>query len=192
MNDAGRRLRRGAHRTRHDPFRTAVAGGLTLLIAAGGLTLLAARSEPDTVRTTTAAGQSLRATPPAPATPTGPRPRAASPASNRPTTSRPAPSATGTSAAAREGVEVVVLNQTRVRVLGARAAALLRERGWTVVSVGNFRGTVSTTTVYHPAGQRAAAQAVAASLPGQIRVRERFANLSRTRLTLIVTEDFTR
>jgi hypothetical protein len=59
-----------------------------------------------------------------------------------------------------------------------------------VFKTGSFRGTVSTTTVYFPDGLRDQAEALAKALPGDPRVKERFSNLSETRLTIVLTNDY--
>jgi hypothetical protein len=87
-------------------------------------------------------------------------------------------------------VEVVVLNQTHRSGLAGSVAEVLRGKGWTVPAVGNFRGTVSATTVYYPAGAEAAAQAAAESLPSAPRIRPTFGNLSTSRLTVVVTDSY--
>ncbi len=62
-------------------------------------------------------------------------------------------------------VEVVVLNQTSRGGLAGSVAEELRDKGWTVPAVGNFRGIVPATTVYYPAGARRPRRGRAASLP---------------------------
>ena len=202
MSDPVGRQRRGAHRTRHDPFRWFVLAALALVVLAGSLYTLG--RDDGSVATTSAS----RTGAPALGGPTGlplpvsPRPTDTSSssteaapsaaASRRPGPPSPEPSATRPTSATDDvrAVEVVVLNQTPVRGLAASAADQLRRRGWQVPSVGNFRGSVSATTVYYPRGRRAAALAAAADLPGPDRVRERFGNLPPTRLTVVLAADF--
>jgi hypothetical protein len=95
-----------------------------------------------------------------------------------------------TSDAVEPDLEVVVLNQTSRSGLAGIVADSLRAAGWDVYAVGNFRGTVPDTTVYHPDGAAAAALAVAADLPTEPRVKPRFGNLSTTRLTVVVTDSY--
>ncbi len=97
---------------------------------------------------------------------------------------------TTTSASLRADIAVVVLNQTARGGLAANVAARLAAKGWTVTGVGNFRGVVTATTVYYPAGHVAAAQAAAKSLPTAPRVLPRFGNLSTTRLTVVVAGNY--
>ena len=59
-----------------------------------------------------------------------------------------------------------------------------------VNKVGSFNGTVSTTTVYYPSTMRGDAHNLAKALPGNPRVKERFSNLSQTRLTIVLTDDY--
>lgn len=110
--------------------------------------------------------------------------RSGSPSGSPPARSEP-PSSTPPTATGRP--EVVVLNQSAGRGAAARAAAALRDRGWSIFRTADFRGTVRTTTVYYSTGQEAAARRAAKDLPGATRVLPRFSNLSRTRLTVIVT-----
>ena len=83
-----------------------------------------------------------------------------------------------------------MLNQSGRSGLGRKVSDTLTAAGWTVVAVGNFRGSVPATTVYYPAGDEAEAAALAAVLPGTDRIRPRFGNLSTTRLTVVVTTSY--
>jgi hypothetical protein len=85
---------------------------------------------------------------------------------------------------------VVVLNQTSRAGLAAAVADRLRARGFTVVGTGNFHGVVPATTVYYPTGDEAAALQVARALPTSPRTGPRFSNLSTTRLTVVVTDNY--
>jgi hypothetical protein len=58
--------------------------------------------------------------------------------------------------------------------------------GWTVGRVEDFRGNVSTTTVYYPTGEAKAARELAAGLPGTPRVLPRFSTLDDKRLSIII------
>lgn len=93
---------------------------------------------------------------------------------------------------ARRGPQVVVLNQSGGSGLAQRVADRLRKAGWTVKQTSSFHGSVSTTTVYYPRGMRADAVKLAKDLPGDPRVKERFSNLSATRLTVVLTNDYGR
>jgi LytR cell envelope-related transcriptional attenuator len=106
------------------------------------------------------------------------------------TTAAPSTAAPSTSAPAADLPEVVVFNQSAPDGTGEAAAQLLREKGWTIFKVDDFRGNVSTTTVYYPSGLEKQARRAARALPGDVRTREKFSNLSDTRLTLILTDDY--
>lgn len=112
-----------------------------------------------------------------------------------PTTPAPASTTVPRSTAAsdpRATVGVVVLNNSTVRGLAARAAADVRGRGWTVAEVGNYRGLIPTTTVYYRPGtpEEAAARALAADTGA--RVEPRFAGLSSTAagVVIVVASDY--
>jgi len=123
---------------------------------------------------------------------------AATPAPSSPPASSPSPSTTSPSPSRSESSEepdpdrpqVVVLNQSGGAGLAQEVADRVREAGWDVFKTGNFQGTVRTTTVYHPAGMRADARELARDLPGDPRVLERFSNLSDSRLTIVLTDDY--
>ena len=120
-------------------------------------------------------------------------PPASSPAASSPAPSSSTPVTSSPPASDKpdpDRPQVVVLNQSGGSGLGARVADRVRKAGWKVNKTGNFRGTVSTTTVYYPSGMRAEAQSLADSLPGDPRVKERFSNLSQTRLTIVLTDDY--
>ena len=67
------------------------------------------------------------------------------------------------------------------------AVGRVRDLGWKVGRVDNFRGTVTETTVYYPSGKAKPARELARGLPGNLRVLPRFSTLSDTRLTVIST-----
>ncbi len=123
---------------------------------------------------------------PSTATPTPSSPSA------RPTAApTPSPSPTATaSRPARSVVKapVVVLNQTRQTGLAASVASRLRARGWQVTGVGNWRGSVSSTTVYYAAGLERAARSLADVL-GVERIRPKVAGMASGRLTVVLTAD---
>jgi hypothetical protein len=82
----------------------------------------------------------------------------------------------------------VVLNETTEKGLAARVAQHLRSLGWTVTGVGNWRGDISTTTVYYPAGMLAAARSLAYDL-GVSRLRPVVPGMLGDRLTVVLTSD---
>ncbi|MDY0811015.1 LCP family protein [Kitasatospora purpeofusca] len=84
-------------------------------------------------------------------------------------TPAPAPSAEPTPAAGADGtpIRVTVYNAANASGLAARAAETLRAARVTVAGTATSRGTArATTTVEYGAGQRAAAEKVAALFPG--------------------------
>ena len=107
-------------------------------------------------------------------------------------TPEPTPTARTTSAKPTRRLSVDVLNQTGRSGLARVVADRLRARGWSVVQVGNFRGTVSATTVYYPRGASSEAAELAAALPVPRRTRPAFANLSASRLTVVITDNYPR
>lgn len=198
MSHPAPRVRRGAHRTRRNLAAAVVPSLLAVASVAALVTALyvwrgqdpAATGAAAAERTTTGAPTvTASATPPrassAPATSAASSPRSSASRSAAPS-STPAVS----SAAPVGHLEVVVLNQTRRKGLAHEVAQLLRARGWTVVKEGNFRGRVPATTVYYPLGAEADARAAASALPTTPRVRERFGNLAKNRLTVVVTDDY--
>lgn len=119
--------------------------------------------------------------------PTPAVPTSAVPTSAPPETSAP-PSPSQSVDPARP--EVVVLNQSAGEVEAQEAADRLRGAGWAVSRTDTFRGTVRATTVYYPPGEEDAARQVARELPGKTRVLPRFSNLSETRVTVVLTDDY--
>lgn len=110
-------------------------------------------------------------------------------------TASPAPAST-TSAPAKVAVDrsipVVVLNATTRTGLAARAARSLRALGWTVVSVGNWRGGgVDRTTVF-AAGYAVAARTLRADVRAAAAVRTPLPSMSQNRLVLVLGPDYPR
>lgn len=200
MNQLDTRDRRGAHRLQRGPLQ-ALLPGLLAVAAVGALVVavLVMRGTSPSATVATTAPSSPRASaaptsgsPSAVATPTSSS--SASPADSGSASASPGDSASATAsgeATATDGVKsstlVVVLNQTRISGLAGQVAQTLRSAGWTVSGTGNFSGSVPATTVYYPDGMQAAAEALAADVPGPDRVRPRFGNLSKDKLTVIVT-----
>ncbi len=148
---------------------------------------------PDNSETRVLSARSSSPTPTSPAASPTATPPASSPAAPSPSASSPAPVTSSPPATAKPGPdrpEVVVLNQSGGSGAAAQVADRVRQAGWSVHKTGNFRGTVSTTTVYYPDGKRGDAVSLAAALPGEPRIKERFSNLSQTRLTIVITDDY--
>jgi hypothetical protein len=182
-------IRRGAHRTHRDATSALLPSVLAILAVTSLITALyvwrGEDGEPARARAATADAPSepASATPSAtPATPTTQTAMAGDATGG--------PPSSGDATTKAPVVAAVVLNQTRRGGLASVAADRLRARGWTVAGVGNFRGAVPATTVYYPAGAQAQAQKAASSLPTPARIRPRFGNLSATRLTIVVTDNY--
>lgn len=110
-----------------------------------------------------------------------------------------APSVTATPAAASpsasvvdRSVPVVVLNSTRRTGLAAKVAARLRADGWTVVSVGNYRGGRITATTVFAEGHAAAVTTMRRDLPTRDAVALPVGAMSAARLTVVVGPDYPR
>jgi LytR cell envelope-related transcriptional attenuator len=188
MSDLDTHQRHGAHRARSNPWRAVLP---SLLAVASVVSLVVAlsvwRSQTDDGGSPAAfdGGATSSATTDAVSPSPSPSTSASTSATTDSTTSAPA-----TTSTAGKTIGVVVLNQSGRRGLGATVAATLRQAGWTVAAVGNFHGAVPTTTVYYPEGKAVEASALAADLPGPDRTRPRFGNLSKTRLTVVLTSSY--
>ncbi len=192
--------RRGAHRSRRDVASAFVPSLLAVLAVTAMVTALYVwRGEsPDTATPASATTRSSTApatSSSAPSTATTKAPVKPATETTKTTkttktaTSRPPSTKTTTAPAARVGaVEVVVLNATSRKGLAGTVADRLRAKGWTVALVGNFRGNVTATTVYFPPGAQADAEAAAAGLPTEPRVRPRVGNHSTSPLSVVVPD----
>jgi hypothetical protein len=189
MSDLDSHSRHGAHRARMNPWRAVLP---SLLAVASVVSLI--------VALTVWRGQDNGGAPAAFADGTDPTTSSTAPAvSSTPSVSATTPTTSGTpstsasattSGTTASALQVVVLNQSGRSGLGRKVSDTLTAAGWTVVAVGNFRGSVPATTVYYPAGDESDAAALAAVLPGTDRIRPRFGNLSTTRLTVVVTTSY--
>jgi hypothetical protein len=93
-------------------------------------------------------------------------------------------------ASARRRPALLVLNNSRVPGLAARAAAGFRAAGWPVAGTGNLRGRLRATTVYFTPGEADAARALAERFPAIRRVVPRQPGLpGEAPLTVVVTRD---
>lgn len=160
-----------------------VVGTVVLLLAAAGYLalVLSGGDEPD------ARPAAPTATSPAPSPAPTPSPSPTSSPTPTPERATPTPSPTPTAEPepARD-LPVVVFNNTGRTGLAAQYAAQARSAGWDVTGVGNWRGRIPQSTVYHPAGQQAAAEQLARDL-GIGRVRERVAPMRADRLTVVLS-----
>lgn len=128
----------------------------------------------------TSVAASVAAPPPATTAPT-----TAAPA----TTTSPVPSVSSSAAATKLPVDI--LNSTHVSGLAARAESTLTRGGWTVALTGNYPHSTSATTVFYPAGQLAAAQALAAQFTAIAKMAVAPAGVSTSDLTLVLAQDWT-
>jgi cytoskeletal protein RodZ len=194
MNARATGSRRGAHRSSRDIAGALVPSLLAVLAVTAMVTALYVwRGESPDTATPAGATTNVSSTAPAPSTsaPSTTTTKAAVKPATTTTTSSPQSTKTTTKPADRVGdLEVVVLNATSRKGLAGTVAQRLRDKGWTVALVGNFRGNVTATTVYYPPGAQADAEAAAAGLPTGPRVRPRFGNLSTSRLTVVVTDSY--
>ena len=197
------RVRRGAHRTRRSVLGALMPSVLAVAAVASLITALAvwqgeqpgqpvadaAARTSSSVATPSARTDAAKAvsTPPSVTTST---PETTPATEVEGTKAEATPSSKPSSSVDRTAYEVVVLNQSSRAGLAATVGQDLRDQGWTVPAVGNFRGIVPSTTVYYPAGAETAALAVAGDLRSEPRIRPRFGNLSTTRLTVVVTTSY--
>ncbi|MGW0664744.1 LytR C-terminal domain-containing protein [Streptodolium elevatio] len=84
--------------------------------------------------------------------------------------------------------DVVVLDQARTPAAARALTAKLTAAGWRVTGTGAWHGRVPATTVYHPAGQEAAAKRLAAAFPEVRRIKPTFQGISQARLVVIVVD----
>jgi hypothetical protein len=151
---------------------------LTIMLcvgAAGWLGWLIVDSDDATPAADTTATASTPPTTPAPTTPT----------SDAPTT-EPTPSDEPTDEAPKRTAAVSVLNNTTIRGLASTFSSKVRESGWTVAVVGNWRGSVPGNTVYYPPGQKAQAELLGDDV-GIGRVLPSVSPMSMDRLTIILS-----
>jgi LytR cell envelope-related transcriptional attenuator len=197
------RIRRGAHRTRRSLLGALMPSVLAVAAVASLITALAvwqgeqpgqpvadaaARTSSSPVATPSARTDAAKAvSTPSSVTTSTPE---TTPATEVEGTKAEATPSSKPSSVDRTAYEVVVLNQSSRAGLAATVGQDLRDQGWTVPAVGNFRGIVPSTTVYYPAGAETAALAVASDLRSEPRIRPRFGNLSTTRLTVVVTTSY--
>jgi len=157
---------------------TAVITGIYALAGGHGQGRATAGSSPVPTASTTATTRTST-----PSTAPSTTPQSTAPASTSPAS----PNATQQSPAAAKRLKVDVFNESAPVGTTVKTAARIRALGWTVGRVMDFRGNVSPTTIYYPAGQAKAARELAAGLPGPQRVLPRFSTLSGSRLTIILT-----
>jgi len=104
----------------------------------------------------------------------------------------PAPSPTRSSIPVDRTVPVTVLNGTRRTGLAAAVAADLRAKGWTIISIGNWRGTgVDTTTVFVN-GEQDAAATMRRDVRAADATRTPIGAMKDGRITLVLMDDYPR
>jgi NAD(P)-dependent dehydrogenase (short-subunit alcohol dehydrogenase family) len=86
-------------------------------------------------------------------------------------------------------VPVVVLNGTSRTGLAAEVAKRLRAKGWTVTTVGNWRGGIKTTTVY-ATGRKAAAATMRYDAKPADATRPTRDGMPTDRIVLVIGPDF--
>jgi hypothetical protein len=102
------------------------------------------------------------------------------------------PGATYTNAAAA-GMSVVILNDTDVSGLAARAQGDLQAQGWTVSSATDYSNDIVSTAAYYDPdvdGSEAAAEALQAQFSWIKRVVPRFPQLPDSPIVLILTASY--
>lgn len=125
-------------------------------------------------------GSDLQATPSTPSSAPTVAPTTAEPP---PTT--PTPTETTPPPVERE-MAVSVLNNTPIRGLAGTFAENVRGAGWTVGSVGNWRGSIPNNTVYYPTGAEDQAKLLAEDVDID-RVMPRISSMRADRLTVILS-----
>jgi hypothetical protein len=159
-----------------------VAAVITVVFAFAGLgtgpddsVTAGASGGPSTSTSTSATGapSTPASTPPADTTSAAPPTSATDSPSADPVDSRP---------------EVDVLNQSAGRGAAAETAQTLRDDGWQIGRIDNFRGNISTTTVYWlDRSDRRDARRLA-ELLGGVRVQEGFSTLRSGRLSVVLVD----
>lgn len=121
-----------------------------------------------------------------------PTPSSSPTASASPTPSSSSPSPSASAVVIDRSVPVTVLNGTRRTGLAATVAAQLRAKGWTVVSIGNWRGGgVDTTTVFVD-GREDAAATMRRDLKAADATEEPIGAMRTNRITVVVMDDYPR
>ncbi len=118
-------------------------------------------------------------------------PAASTPAAPAASTQASPPAVVPVSAVDRS-VPVVVYNTTARTGLAAKVAASLKAKGWTVVSVGNWRkGGVSATTVF-VSGEKDAAATMLDDLVVDGSAKAPLASMPKNRLVVVIGKDYPR
>lgn len=159
----------------------AIAAVITAIVAATGGGL-----DDDVTATPEGTGSPRASGPTATSTPTTSPTGSADASSPAATTSAPATTAATTTAERTPKVDV--LNQSAGDGAASQAADQLRAAGWRIGRVDDFRGNVSTTTVYWlTPDMRRDARRVARDLGG-VRVQQGFSTLVDGRISVILVD----
>ena len=102
------------------------------------------------------------------------------------TTPTPTPTPTPTEPAVQRESTVAVLNNTGIKNLARSYSGKVAAAGWTVASVGNWRGEIEANTVYYPGGLQDQAALLAADI-GVARVLPSIVPMRMDRLTIILS-----
>jgi hypothetical protein len=123
---------------------------------------------------------------------TATKPSASPSATDSPTSESPkteptpsAPTAT-TEGPVDRTAPVSVLNNTTIRGLATTFSNRVRQAGWTVAAVGNWRGSVPGNTVYYPPGRQDEAELLGQDV-GIDRVLPSVSPMRMDRLTIILS-----
>ncbi|MGD9954913.1 MAG: LytR C-terminal domain-containing protein [Candidatus Nanopelagicales bacterium] len=173
------------------------------LLVVAAVAVFAAWSQLGSRESETASGPS--STPSASASPASSSPSASAKPSTKPSTKPSAtasssptpkpstsPSSSPSAIVIDRSVPVTVLNGTRRTGLAARVATELKAKGWTVVSIGNWRGTgIDTTTVFVD-GRDDAAVTMRRDLPAADATEQPIGAMRTNRITVVLMDDYPR
>jgi hypothetical protein len=123
-------------------------------------------------------------------TPAASAPAASSPAASSPAASSPAASTPPVLTSFDRKPPVIVLNATGRSGLASKVAASLRAQGWSVVSVGNWRGGAVTSTTSYMVGHLKAAATMQHDLPTVTLVDGLLPGMQKQHLTLVIGSDY--
>jgi LytR cell envelope-related transcriptional attenuator len=183
-----RELSRRRRRERLAGIALATLGAAVLVIAVIALRNPEGHGPAGAVRTTTSTAAP-------PAAPKSVPKSTASSAPGTPAAATVSPTSAAPPAAAAR-LPLVVLNNTPVRGLAARAQARFQAGGWTVTSLGNLSDNtgniVSTSAYFDPAvpGAETAARALQAQFPAIRRLAPKFAQLPAGPIVVVLTSDY--
>lgn len=169
------------------------------LLVVAAVAVFAAWNQLGSRESETASGPS--STPSASASPASSSPSASAKPSTKPSatassspTPKPStsPSSSPSAIVIDRSVPVTVLNGTRRTGLAARVATELKAKGWTVVSIGNWRGTgIDTTTVFVD-GRDDAAVTMRRDLPAADATEQPIGAMRTNRITVVLMDDYPR